>query len=59
MQAREKAQKNKTSLSNMFRQWMNKYISRDNAAENYDHLMKTLHSVRSGRKFTREELNER
>ncbi len=57
--AREKAQNNKTSLNNLFREWMNKYIMKENAAENYDQLMKSLHSVHSGRRFTREELHER
>ena len=58
-QARQKAEQEKTSLNKLFREWIYKYANRDNAGNSYDSLMESLSTVNSGRKFTREEMNER
>ncbi|MBW2594123.1 MAG: hypothetical protein JRE58_14210 [Deltaproteobacteria bacterium] len=58
-QARQKAAQEKTSLNKLFREWMSQYANRDNAGNSYDSLMESLSTVKSGKKFTREEMNER
>ena len=58
-QAREKAEKEKTSLNKLFRDWISKYVNRENVGTNYNILMDSLVSVDSGGKFTRDEMNER
>lgn len=57
--ARERAMREKRSLNEAFREWLERYVARERAAEEYDELMKRLSYVRAGRKFTREEMNER
>ena len=58
-QARQKAEQEKTSINKLFREWIAKYVNRDNVGNNYDRLMESLATVNSGKKFTREEMNER
>ncbi|RKX83167.1 MAG: hypothetical protein DRP58_09220 [Spirochaetes bacterium] len=55
-QAREKAEKEKTSLNKLFRDWISKYVNRENVGTNYNILMDSLVSVDSGGKFTRDEM---
>jgi len=57
--AREKAQREHTTLNENFRKWLKRYITSDTNKSNYDDLMNTLDYAHSGRKFTRDELNER
>ena len=57
--AKEKARRENTSLNKLFREWVTKYISRENIANEYDNLMQSLQDVRPGRKFSRDEMNER
>jgi len=57
--AREKAQREKTTLNENFRQWLKKYVISDNINFNYNELMNSLDYVNPGRKFSRDELNER
>jgi len=57
--ARLRAQQEKTNLNAVFRGWLERYTTQDGAGERYDRLMKRLSHVSSGRKFTREEMNER
>jgi predicted glycosyltransferase len=57
--ARLKAAKEKTTLNKRFREWLSSYAKQDEAASNYDKLMKELEHIDSGGKFTREEMNER
>jgi len=54
-----RAQQEKTNLNAVFRGWLERYTTRDGAGERYDRLMKSLGHVSSGRKFTREKMNER
>ncbi|RKX83392.1 MAG: hypothetical protein DRP58_08860 [Spirochaetes bacterium] len=58
-QAREKAEQDKTSLNKLFRDWISRYVNRDNAGTNYDVLMKSLADIESGGKFSRDQMNER
>jgi len=57
--ARKKAEQENTSLNKLFREWVAKYANRDNLGVEYDNLMKSLKNVCAGKKFTREEMNER
>ena len=56
--AREKAQREHTTLNENFRRWLKRYVMPDNTF-NYENLMTNLNYANSGRKFTRDELNER
>ena len=57
--AKEKARQENTSLNKLFREWVTKYISRGNIDNEFDNLMQSLQDVRPGRKFSRDEMNER
>ena len=56
--SREKALREHTTLNENFRRWLKRYIISDNTS-NFDNLMNTLDYTNPGRKFTRDELNER
>ena len=55
-QARQKAEQEKTSLNKLFRDWISRYVNRDNVNRSYNSLMESLSSVDSGGKLTREEM---
>lgn len=57
--AREKAQREHTTLNENFRKWLKRFINSDKTNFNYNQLMQKLRYVNPGRKFNREELNER
>jgi hypothetical protein len=57
--AREKAQREHTTLNENFRKWLKRYISSDINKSNYEDLMEKLDYVNPGQKFSRDELNER
>ena len=57
--AREKAQRENTSLNKLFRSWVKKYVNRDNIDTEYDRLMENMADVNAGRKFSRDEMNAR
>ena len=57
--AREKARRENTSLNQLFRGWIKKYVNRDDIDIEYDALMQSLEEVKAGRKFSRDEMNER
>lgn len=59
LKAREKAVSEKTTLNVAFRRWLKQYSQRDRVAEEYDQVMESLNHVYSGRKFSRDEMNER
>jgi hypothetical protein len=58
-EAREKAHKNKQSLNVVFRLWLEKYVSNQNQTVDYYDLMKQLKHINPGKKFLRDEMNER
>lgn len=57
--AREKAQREHTTLNENFRRWLRRYLSSDTNLLNYDNLMKELSYSQPEKTFTRTELNER
>ena len=58
--ARQTAHTERRTLNDAFREWLEEYTSRNGDLEQYDRLMKRLRGhVVAGRKFTREEMNER
>ena len=56
--AREKARKERTTLNGLFRKWLSRYVGRVHAETEYAELMERLSYARSGRSFSRDELNE-
>jgi len=57
--ARVRAAKEKRTLNAAFRDWLQRYAGAQTGPEEYAQLMKRLGHVRSGRKFSRDEMNER
>ena len=63
--ARRQAALEDTTLNQLFREWLERYVvqqdseMRRQAVARYDALMGRLAHVNAGRKFTREEMNER
>ncbi|MCP4755414.1 MAG: hypothetical protein GY866_31505 [Proteobacteria bacterium] len=57
--ARSLAVSENTTLNSKFRNWLDQYVNASARAEKYVSFMKSVDHVRVGRKFTREELNER
>ena len=59
-QARQVASSRRTTLNQAFREWLKTYTAQSGSGKQYDALMKRLGGhVRPGRRFTREEMNER
>lgn len=56
--ARTKAVREHTTLNARFRQWLAQYVGAG-PATNYRRVMKSLSHVRSGRKFSRDDLHVR
>ncbi len=57
--AREKALSEKSTLNILFRRWLKQYIEREKDSGEIDRVMESLNHVYSGKKFSRDELNER
>ena len=57
--AREKAKLEHTTLNESFRNWLQRYIITDKNEIKYEELMDSLSYANSGKKFSRDELNER
>lgn len=57
--ARKKAQQEHKSLNAYFRQWLKQYVANNTKTNDYFEFMDSLNYVKPGKKFTREELNER
>ena len=58
-QARRRAGAEHRTMNDMFRQWLDQYVSQPAASETYDAVMKRLEHVSAGRKFSREQMHER
>ena len=58
-EARAKAGLERKSLNKLFREWLSAYVGRGRSAASYEQLMERLGYASSGRRFSREELNER
>ncbi|MGH9392707.1 MAG: hypothetical protein ACRD1E_00930 [Terriglobales bacterium] len=58
--ARAQARRRNTTLNAEFRKWLESYAGRPRMTkQEFDELMARLNHVDAGRKFTREEMNER
>ena len=57
--ARLRAKKENRSLNDVFRDWLSRYVSQGKSEYNYLELMEKISYAEPGRKFTREEMNER
>ena len=58
--ARQTARAEHKTLNAAFREWLEQYTAQNGDVEEYDRLMQRLRGrVVAGRKFTREEMNER
>lgn len=57
--AREKTGREGTSVNALFRRWLQDWVGPEAAVSEYRELMQRLGYVRAGRKFTRDEMNER
>lgn len=58
-QARRRAGAEHRTLNDIFRQWLDQYVSQTAASDTYGALMKRLDHVSAGRKFSREQMHER
>lgn len=58
-QARKKATIEHTTLNAQFREWLSRYVQQTRSKQEYRFLMKELAYADAGRRFTRDELNER
>lgn len=59
--ARKRARAEQTTLNAEFRRWLEQYSAREDKVRAYESLMQELRSrvKTGGRKFTRDEMNER
>lgn len=57
--ARAIARQRATSLNELFRSWLRDLARPSGSAQSYDRLMERLELRASGRRFNREEMNER
>lgn len=57
--ARGRAAGERTTLNALFRQWVSGYVNPRRPANDFQALMKRLDYADAGRKFSREEMNER
>ena len=57
--ARKIAESENKTLNTVFREWLEQYQARGHSSVAYQELMTKLSHVKSGRKFSRDEMNER
>jgi hypothetical protein len=57
--ARERAERQGTTLNAEFRSWLQHFVAQEEAARDYQELMRILSYGRPGGAFTREDLNAR
>jgi hypothetical protein len=56
-QAREKAAREKSTLNEQFRLWLERYVNAEHEAFDFPSLMQRLSYANSGKQFSRDELN--
>lgn len=59
IRAREKARSQKTTLNEVFRRWLKQYAEKGRLSEEINMVMESMDYAYSGKKFSREDLNER
>lgn len=57
--ARQTAQAQRTTLNAAFREWLERYVAQNEIVLPYAEVKRRLAHVRAGRKYTRDEMNER
>jgi predicted transcriptional regulator len=57
--ARLIARSQRRTLNAAFREWLQQFTASEGDAQSFDALMKNLRTVDAGRRFTRDEMNER
>lgn len=57
--ARAVARSQHKTLNAAFREWLEQFTAKSGGVAEYDALMRRLRHVNAGRKFTRDEMNER
>jgi len=57
--ARLVARSRHTTLNTAFREWMRQYAGADSASDRFQAVMDGLKHVDAGRRFSRDEMNER
>jgi len=58
-QARLLAKSQHKTLNVMFREWLEQFTARSGGTQEFDALMNRLKHVQAGRRFSRDEMNER
>jgi hypothetical protein len=58
-QARLVARQQHRTLNAAFREWLTHFTAASGSVRDYDALMRRLRHVKAGRRFTRNEMNER
>jgi len=58
-QARRRASAENTTVNELFRAWLDRYVAQPTASDAYDALMARFDHVNSGQHFRRDEMNER
>jgi hypothetical protein len=58
-QARLMAKSQHKTLNAIFREWLEQFTTRSGSMQEFDALMRRLKHVKSGRRFSRDEMNER
>jgi predicted transcriptional regulator len=58
-QARQVARAQRKTLNAAFREWLLQFTAQSGNAQEVDALMRRLRHVNAGRRFTRDEMNER
>jgi hypothetical protein len=58
-EARLIAKSQHKTLNSVFREWLQEYTRRNGSGQEFDALMARLSHLSAGRKYTREEMNER
>ena len=57
--ARAVARSQRRTLNAVFREWLEQFTAREGNVQEFDALMRRLEKVNVGRRFTRDEMNER
>ncbi len=57
--ARAVARSQRRTLNAAFREWLEQFTAREGNVQEFDALMRRLEKVNAGRRFTRDEMNER
>ncbi len=57
--ARRRASTENTTVNELFRSWLDRYVAQPAASDAYDALMTRFSHVNAGQHFSRDEMNER